>query len=338
MGAVAVETSLPTTNGVSAQPTKGDVVDAEYIRQKVRAVAQGFASTFRSPLLGSPMDYGLECEEISFPSQDGVPLEGWLIPRRGSHKLIVANHPRWFNRSGCPTNIEPWRSLGSWADPGNTVECNFLPDLKILHDAGYNVVTYDTRNHGQSGAGNGGQGSGGRFEARDVIGCLAYVRSRSDLRDMTLGIFARCLGANATLFAIHSQPDHFRDVRCVVAAQPLSIRAISTRRLSMQGVPVDDDKVMRDLDREIRLVTSLGIDDMTPTTWARSVHLPTFLYQVRNDPMTLTSDVQTVFDNLAAEHKKLHWIDGTTARWDGYLEFQRRPEPMLEWFATHMGS
>lgn len=22
------------------------------------------------------------------------------------------------------------------------------------------------------------------------------------------------------------------------------------------------------------------------------------------------------------------------ARWDGYLEFQRRPEPMLEWFAT----
>jgi hypothetical protein len=25
-----------------------------------------------------------------------------------------------------------------------------------------------------------------------------------------------------------------------------------------------------------------------------------------------------------------------TRRWDGYLEFQRRPEPMLEWFAKHM--
>jgi hypothetical protein len=23
-------------------------------------------------------------------------------------------------------------------------------------------------------------------------------------------------------------------------------------------------------------------------------------------------------------------------RWDGYLEFQRHPEPMLDWFAKHM--
>jgi hypothetical protein len=29
--------------------------------------------------------------------------------------------------------------------------------------------------------------------------------------------------------------------------------------------------------------------------------------------------------------KKLQWIEGATARWDGYLEFQRRPQPMLEW-------
>jgi uncharacterized protein len=28
--------------------------------------------------------------------------------------------------------------------------------------------------------------------------------------------------------------------------------------------------------------------------------------------------------------------DGSTRRWDGYLEFQRHPEPMLEWFAKHM--
>ncbi len=27
---------------------------------------------------------------------------------------------------------------------------------------------------------------------------------------------------------------------------------------------------------------------------------------------------------------------GTTRRWDGYLEFQRHPEPMLDWFAKHM--
>jgi hypothetical protein len=34
--------------------------------------------------------------------------------------------------------------------------------------------------------------------------------------------------------------------------------------------------------------------------------------------------------------KKLQWIEGTKARWDGYLEFQRRPEPMLSWFDEYM--
>jgi pimeloyl-ACP methyl ester carboxylesterase len=34
-------------------------------------------------------------------------------------------------------------------------EVNFLPELKHLHDAGYNILTYDLRNHGQSGEANG---------------------------------------------------------------------------------------------------------------------------------------------------------------------------------------
>ncbi|SHW45329.1 Uncharacterised protein [Mycobacteroides abscessus subsp. abscessus] len=33
---------------------------------------------------------------------------------------------------------------------------NFLPEYKALHDAGYNVLAYDMRNHGMSGQGNGG--------------------------------------------------------------------------------------------------------------------------------------------------------------------------------------
>ena len=33
--------------------------------------------------------------------------------------------------------------------------------------------------------------------------------------------------------------------------------------------------------------------------------------------------------------KRLHWMHSTTRRWDGYLEFQRHPDPMLDWFAKH---
>ena len=52
--------------------------------------------------------------------------------------------------------------------------------------------------------------------------------------------------------------------------------------------------------------------------------------------LTEPDDVQTMFDNIPVADKKLQWIRGTTRRWDGYLEFQRRPEPMLDWFAAHM--
>ena len=57
---------------------------------------------------------------------------------------------------------------------------------------------------------------------------------------------------------------------------------------------------------------------------------------LHDDVLTEPSDVQTMFDNIPVADKKLQWIYGTTRRWDGYLEFQRHPEPMLEWFAKHM--
>ncbi len=70
-------------------------------------------------------------------------------PAKGSSRLLVLNHPMGFSRSGQPTHLEPWRSeWGTIAGGVNAVEVNFVPDLKILHDAGYNLLTYDLRNHG----------------------------------------------------------------------------------------------------------------------------------------------------------------------------------------------
>ncbi|MFC9841225.1 hypothetical protein ACFVKB_46900 [Rhodococcus sp. NPDC127530] len=40
--------------------------------------------------------------------------------------------------------------------------------------------------------------------------------------------------------------------------------------------------------------------------------------------------------NIAAEDKKLFWIEGTTQRFRGYNYFGEHPEPMLEWFDSHI--
>ncbi len=85
-----------------------------------------------------PSEVGLEYEEVTFPSLDGTTLDGWFIPAAGSNKIVICNHPMGFSRSRLPTQLDPWKS--AWASSGNDFEVNLIPDYKILHDAGYNVL------------------------------------------------------------------------------------------------------------------------------------------------------------------------------------------------------
>ena len=304
----------------------------EQVDTVLQAIVDSFGQQLRSPVLHWPSELDLDYEDVTFQAVDGVPLEGWLIPAMGSGKLVIANHPMGFSRSGIPTQREPWRSV--WQASGNDFEVNLVPDYKILHDAGYNILAYDLRNSGLSSAANGGIASSGIFEARDVLGSLRYVRQRVDTRHMTIGLFSRCMGCSATFYAMTADPGAFDGVRCLVGPQPVTTRTILTRRLAAAGVPKDR---VDDLDQRLVLRTGIGLARRVPQEWARRVCVPTFLYQVRADLLTEPRDVQAMFDNIPLADKTLQWIDGTTARWDGYLEFQRRPQPMLEWFDSHMG-
>jgi uncharacterized protein len=302
----------------------------EQTDEALQRFADGFSYLRRSPVLHSPSEHGLEYEDVTFPAHDGVPLEGWFIPAPGSSKLIIANHPMGFSRSGMPAHLQPWQA--DWALSGNGFEVDLVPDYKILHDAGYNVLAYDLRNHGLSSAANGGVTTSGVTESRDVVGSLEYARTRPDTRDMAIGLFSRCMGGSSTLSAMTRFPAAFDGVRCLVSPQPVTPRIIVERRLAVMGL---GDR-LDDFDTYVRLRTSVGLDQRIPQEWARNVRVPTFLYQVRGDILTHPSDVQTIFDNIPGAEKKLQWIEGTTARFDGYLEFQRRPQPMLGWFAQYM--
>ena len=306
-------------------------MNVEQSTRLIQNVANGFRLQPRAPILGTPADENLEYENVTFPSEDGVPLEAWFIPRNGSDNLIIVNHPRYFNRYGFPSHIEPWRSM--FAVGGNDFEVNLIPDYRILHEAGYNVLTYDLRNFGHSGDGNGSLCTSGIFESRDVVGSILYARTRHDLKGMTIGLFSRCLGCNSTIQAMARRPEIFTSVRCLVGAQPVSSRVILERILELAGVPSSQ---FGDLDRAVRLVTSFRLDEMSPINAAKKVSVPTFLYQVHDDVLTRPSDVQTMFDNIPIKDKDLFWIMGTTRRWDGYTYFSKNPIKMLAWFEKYM--
>ena len=291
--------------------------------------ANGLAHTSRSPVLRTPSDEGLEYQDLTYPSADGVPLEAWFIPRDGSGQLIVAMHAFGFSRYGFPAHIEPWKSAFG---PGNDTEIDFIPDYRILHDAGYNVLAFDFRNHGLSGDANGGLSLNNRFEARDVIGTMKYIRSRPDLAAMELGLFARCMGANATFRAIHTDPAVFAGVRCLVAPLLLSPRAFLETGLEGAGLGAYADEV----DRRYHLLTGARLTDGTTSAWAPAVMMPTLTYGVHDDVLTKPADLEEAYAAIGADEKEMFWINDTPRRWDGYKWFQRHPDRILDWFAMYM--
>jgi len=162
----------------------------------------------RAPVLRRPDEVGLDYEDVVFPSLDGVPLEGWFIPA-DSDRLIIHNHFLPGNRYGYPGHLPEFGGLGGF-------EVNFLPEYKALHEAGYNVLAYDLRNHGMSGQGNGGIAGIGLTEYRDVIGSLRYAASRVDTKSMKKALLSVCLGADSTAVAWSKHPEEFTEIQAMV--------------------------------------------------------------------------------------------------------------------------
>lgn len=311
--------------------TPRKALSEEEIDLALQRLANSYGQQVRSPILHLPSEQGLAYEDISFQASDGIALEGWFIPAAGSNKVVIASHPRGFSRAGMPAHLDPWKA--AWNPSGNGFEVNFIPDYKILHDAGYHVLAYDLRNHGHSSAANGGIVSSGIFESRDVIGSLRYVRTRKDTRDLTIGLMSRCLGSNSTFYAMTHNPDEFEGVRCLVAPEPLTPKVIADKLLGLAGVPAER---FDDLDQRVVVTTGIDFARRDMKEWVKGACVPTFVSQVRDDILSDEKDMQIMFDNIAVADKKLHWVEGTTRRFDGYLEFQRHPKPSLDWLHTHM--
>ena len=140
----------------------------------------------RHPLKKNPADYGMEYEDISFQSVDGVSLVGWHIPG-SSGKLIVMTNPMPFSRYGFSVKSQGIFKI-------TRLEVELLKTVKQLNGAGYDVIIIDLRNHGESDSAGGGFCTIGMKEWQDVAGVMRYIESRDDLRDKPVGCMSLCTG------------------------------------------------------------------------------------------------------------------------------------------------
>lgn len=295
-------------------------------KEKMNPLVEFFNKGLRSPVFRRPDEVGLAYEDVFFPSQDGVPLEGWFIPAK-SNKIIICNHFMPGNRYGYAGHLEGFQNFGGF-------EVNFLPQYKALHDAGYNILAYDLRNHGLSGQGNGGNVTIGLREYRDVIGSLQYVNSRADTKDMVKGLLSVCLGCDATIVAMDKNPEYFKDIKAMVALQPISLKYFIEKAAENQNLKVEE--ATKYFAESLRNVNGFILEELSPTPYAKSVTVPTKVLQVRNDYRTNVADVQEIYDTLLSKQKELYWIEGTDERFEGYNFLSRNPQHMIEWFEKYV--
>jgi fermentation-respiration switch protein FrsA (DUF1100 family) len=116
---------------------------------------------FSKPLAieATPATAGLDFAEVTFRSrEDGVPLRGWLIPGIGGdgqptlERTVIAVHGAWQNRT----------------DPA----VGLLDLCCALARAGFAVLTFDMRGHGESGK---APFTLGYTEQDDILGAVDFL-------------------------------------------------------------------------------------------------------------------------------------------------------------------
>jgi fermentation-respiration switch protein FrsA (DUF1100 family) len=127
----------------------------------------------------SAQEIGRPVERVTFQASDGLELVGWLVPGDGDGATIVVSHGSHVN--------------GPVTYPG----------VAFLNDAGYNVLVLDHRGHGQSG---GKATTLGAYEVRDLVGAVAYLRSRPDVDAERIGAIGCSMGSGIVIGAAAEEP------------------------------------------------------------------------------------------------------------------------------------
>ncbi|VWC69512.1 MULTISPECIES: S9 family peptidase [Burkholderia] len=298
--------------------------------EKITALTR-IVKPLRSFIHKTPDEHGMtEWRDLSIPSDDGIPLEAWYIPAKGgdSDKLVIFNHASPMCRSGFPGHFgPPW----SYVDDG---EIDFVLQYKHLTEAGYNVLTYDLRNHGNSGAANNGISGLGQWEWRDCVGVKKYVDSHPHLSRMKVALFSQCLGGISQYVAIARHPELFENVRCLCSPMVPTPEGLIERALQRMGVPQYQELV----DLELLKIGAFTAHESSPRLAAPQVTMPVLMWQVRDDAaIGNPGDAQGTFDLLGSKEKDLIWIESTTQRFkDGYNWFGRHPRQVLDFLDKHM--
>jgi pimeloyl-ACP methyl ester carboxylesterase len=277
----------------------------------------------KSPVFNNPKDFGLDYEDVTFEASDGVTLSGWLV-KGGTDKVIIQSHfGVQCSRAGYSPKVQGMIKM--WDK-----DIEFLNQARYLVDAGFSVLMYDFRNHGESSAGACPWITWGPEESKDVIAAAAFITNHPDYKESKIGLLSICMGTSATTLAygVEEGLQGYKNVKALVSVQPLTY----AKFVKAMGIP---NFLVKRANKPIQDRTGIDFSKNTFMPNVKDITVPTLVIQNQNDPWTDIDLVNEYYNELKVE-KELLWLELSKKRAAAYDWIGKNPDKILEWFGKHM--
>ncbi|WP_310705609.1 alpha/beta fold hydrolase [Halomonas sp.] len=222
-------------------------------------------------------EHGVMGETVTIPTQRGRRLVGWWLPGEGRGTVVITH--------GWGANREL-----------------MLPLATPLQAAGWNVLLFDARNHGESDADS--FSSMPRF-AEDTEAALAWLQGRPGMAQAPVALLGHSVGAAAVLLAASRRDDIAAVVSLSAFAHP---DGMMRRWLAEKGLPFFPVGwyVLRYVER----VIGHRFDAIAPVHTLPRVHCPVLLVHGRDDQVIPPSDAERLHASRGDTPAELRLLPG----------------------------
>ena len=251
----------------------------------------GFYTSIRPPKILSsltPRDLGMNHEDVSFRTADGLMLRGWHIPSvKATDKTLILLH-------GYP------------ADKGN-----ILPVLAFLH-GDFNLLLFDFRYLGQS---EGNYSTAGAKEVEDLLAAVQFLKTRGVKE---VGVWGFSMGGAVALMAIEKAAE----IKAVVAES--SYASLAEMAFELFRIPVLNYPIAYLVGLWAKLFLGVDLRDVSPAERVRNTSVPILLIHSSADAVIPFSHARSLQAALKNNPRAEFWFHEGFAHGQLAADYQSR--------------